>query len=78
MEQAGIPHTVAKTLLGRLTESIFTRYTVVDAGRDLAAGTERLASLTNRHTIGTLESQNTKNGAPTESVTPLVGTTYNE
>ena len=78
MEQAGIPRTVSKTLFGRRTESIFTRYAVVDAGRDLAAGTERLASLGTRHTEGTLESQNTKNGAPTKSVTPLIGMTYNE
>ena len=49
-----MPRSVAKVLFGRRTESIFTRYAVVDAGRDLAAGTERLAALSVRHTQGTL------------------------
>ncbi len=76
MEQAGIPRSVAKQLFGRRTESIFTRYAVVDAGRDLAAGTERLAALTLRHTEGTLEDSDHKDGVPAEARTPCESSTY--
>ncbi len=56
----------------KLRQSIFTRYAVVDAGRDLAAGTERLAALGNRHTIGTLEGSDHKDGVPAEARTPFL------
>ncbi len=78
MEQAGISRSVAKALFGRRTESIFTRYAVVDAARDLAEGTERLAALGNRHTIGTLEGSDHKDGVPTETRTPYSANSYEE
>jgi integrase len=74
MEQAGIPRSIAKALFGRRTESIFTRYAVVDAARDLAAGTERLAALGNRHTIGTLKGADHKDGVLAETRTPYAAT----
>jgi hypothetical protein len=78
MEQAGIPRSVAKALFGRRTESIFTRYAVVDAGRDLAAGTERLAALGIRHNLDTVEGDGRKSGVSAEAETPALTTTSHE
>jgi hypothetical protein len=78
MEQAGIPRSIAKALFGRRTESIFTRYAVVDAARDLAAGTKQLAALATRHTIGTLEGPDHKDGVPIEARTPYAADRYVE
>jgi hypothetical protein len=78
MDQAGIPRSIAKNLFGRCTESIFTRYAVVDAGRDLVAATERLATLGKRHTEGTLEQNHHGKGAPINARTPATSTTYHE
>ncbi len=78
MEQAGIPRSIARALFGRRTESIFTRYAVVDAGRDLAAGTERLASLAKRHIIGTPAAEYHKYGAPADTGTPYTTASYEQ
>ena len=75
VEEAGLPRSVAKVLFGRRTESIFTRYAVVDAGRDLAAATERLAALGKRHTEGTPEANDHEEGAPANARTPATSTT---
>ncbi len=52
MEQAGIPRSVSRKLLGHKTTSIFERYAVV-ASHDLEAGTAKLAAL--RHSEGIVE-----------------------
>ncbi len=79
MEQAGIPRSISRRLIGHKTESVFQRYAVV-ASDDLRQGTEKLAALDApiRHTIGIVGRSEHQEGAPAETRTPWEVRTYED
>ena len=77
MEQAGLPRSISRRLIGHKTESVFQRYAVV-ASEDLRLGTEKLAALDApiRHTLGIAGTSGHEKGAPANVRTPSVQTSY--
>ncbi len=73
MEQAGLPRSISRPLIGHKTESVFQRYAVV-ACEDLRLGIEKLASLDApiSHSLGIAQSSEQQKGAPAEVENPLV------
>jgi hypothetical protein len=51
LERAGVPRSVAMTLTGHKTESVYRRYAIV-AGADLVEGVKKLAALHTRESAG--------------------------